>query len=65
MGLARDVTHVVESVASETINVLESSFSEIGSLAPVSQHFIDELSGILTSSSLVDLGIATGVGLGA
>jgi len=65
VGFAQDITNVIESVASETINVLESSFSEIGNLAPVSQHFIDELSGVLMNTSLVDLGIATGIGIWA
>jgi hypothetical protein len=65
VDFAQNVTWVVDNVASETLNVLEWTFSEIWNLAPVSQNFINELGWILAHSSLVDLGIATWVGLWA
>lgn len=63
VGFAENITGVVDSVASETVNILQGTFSEIGSMAPVAQNFIDEMSSMLASTSLMDAGIAAWVGV--
>jgi len=57
--VAEAITDNVDAIASETLNILSGIWlPEIGSLAPISQKFIAELSWVLSDTSLLDAGMS-------